>query len=127
MAAKTAEIRLNDARCPVTSKHYTAAHQESPDKRSVPHLCKAGSFVGAEEGPVCIGLHALHEQVADPQGVEQVPRPGLQACTPSSACTQICNCMLAMEGWDTRVPKGGSAAYHSPVWCQPDAWAAAPA
>mmetsp|Transcript_12173 Transcript_12173/g.26968 ORF Transcript_12173/g.26968 Transcript_12173/m.26968 type:complete len:510 (+) Transcript_12173:311-1840(+) len=31
-------------------------------------------FVGAEQGPRPLSLHALHEQVGDPQGVEQVAR-----------------------------------------------------
>lgn len=37
-----------------------------------PDVRQAGRLVGAHEGPVLVGLHALHEQVVDPQAVEQV-------------------------------------------------------
>ena len=42
-----------------------------------PCLGQAGGLVGAEEAPVLIGLDAAHEQVVDPQTVEQVAGTGL--------------------------------------------------
>ena len=50
-----------------------------------PDVCQPWSLVGAEQAPLCIGLHSLHEQVVDPQGVEQVSCTSLQGATLMSA------------------------------------------
>ena len=44
---------------------------------------ESGRLVGAEERPGLVGLYAAHEEVGDPEGVEEVPRtllfrPGIQ-------------------------------------------------
>ena len=40
-----------------------------------PHLLKPRSLIGAEQAPLAIGLHALHEEVRNPERVEEVARP----------------------------------------------------
>mmetsp|Transcript_989 Transcript_989/g.1567 ORF Transcript_989/g.1567 Transcript_989/m.1567 type:complete len:407 (+) Transcript_989:1659-2879(+) len=37
-----------------------------------PAVGQAGCLVGAEHAPVFVGLHSLHEQIVDPQAIEQV-------------------------------------------------------
>ena len=37
-----------------------------------PDLGEARRLVRAEEAPVLVGLHALHEQIVNPQAIEQV-------------------------------------------------------
>ena len=42
-----------------------------------PHLVQTGTLVGAHQRPVAIVLHPLHEEVRDPEGIEQVSSPWL--------------------------------------------------
>mmetsp|Transcript_13702 Transcript_13702/g.29666 ORF Transcript_13702/g.29666 Transcript_13702/m.29666 type:complete len:227 (+) Transcript_13702:1024-1704(+) len=43
-------------------------------KLVAPHVAQAGSFIRTEEAPLSVGLDALHEEVWDPQAVEEVAR-----------------------------------------------------
>lgn len=40
-----------------------------------PAVCEARSLVGAEQRPVLIGLNSLHEEIRNPESIEQVPSP----------------------------------------------------
>mmetsp|Transcript_20190 Transcript_20190/g.56240 ORF Transcript_20190/g.56240 Transcript_20190/m.56240 type:complete len:301 (+) Transcript_20190:1449-2351(+) len=42
-----------------------------------PAVCQALSLIGTEQGPLAVGLHTAHEQVIDPQAIEQVSGTGL--------------------------------------------------
>lgn len=44
-------------------------------KLLAPAISQSRAAVGAHEGPLLVLLHPLHEQVWDPQGVEQIPGP----------------------------------------------------
>ena len=46
-------------------------------KLLAPAVCEARRLVGAEERPLRVVLHAPHEQVGDPEPVEEVARAGL--------------------------------------------------
>ena len=42
-----------------------------------PAIGEAGGFVGAEQGPLAVGLDAFHEQIVGPEAVEEVTRARL--------------------------------------------------
>lgn len=38
-----------------------------------PALEESWALVGAHKGPISVGLHSLHEEIWDPEGIEEVP------------------------------------------------------
>ena len=70
---------------PPPTHHPGRAHQPCPHhslgiqlvKLHAPHVIQAGCLVGAEQAPLLVALHPPHEEVADPQAVEEVTCTGL--------------------------------------------------
>ena len=61
-----------------------------------PHVRQSRTLVGAHKGPVPVRLHPLHEEVRDPEGVEEV----------TGAILLLSRVLLAVEeGKDVCVPR----------------------
>lgn len=70
----TADTTEQAARCSAAPPHAPAVQRL---KLGAPHVCQPRRLVGAEEAPLAVGLDARHEQVVDPEAVEQVARARL--------------------------------------------------
>ena len=66
-------LRLDDAHgAPLALVARVQLHEGG-----APAVGQPWRLVGAEEGPVGVGLHARHEEVGHPQGVKEVARARL--------------------------------------------------